>query len=134
MTYDTLIYGENNCAFPHILGSSTSNMTLHPIPSEFPLYMRKILFSFLSVHSRPKLQGDFYFILSFCLHCCFNCRPSDSTASERMLGSNPGLLRFRHWQIVALTARSHPQMVSFHPPLLDLIQAVSCLFVVTDKY
>ncbi len=24
------------CAFPHILGSSSSNMTLHPIHYEFP--------------------------------------------------------------------------------------------------
>jgi hypothetical protein len=36
MTNDLLIYGENICAFPHILGSPSSYMTLHPIPSEFP--------------------------------------------------------------------------------------------------
>jgi hypothetical protein len=30
-----LIYGENICAFPHILGRPSSYMTLHPIPSEF---------------------------------------------------------------------------------------------------
>ncbi len=36
MTYDLLIYGETICAFPHILGSPSSYMTLHPIPSEFP--------------------------------------------------------------------------------------------------
>ncbi len=36
MTNDLLIYGEHICAFPHILGSLCSYMTLHPIPSEFP--------------------------------------------------------------------------------------------------
>jgi hypothetical protein len=36
MSYDLLIYGENCCAFPPILGSPSSYMTLHPIPSEFP--------------------------------------------------------------------------------------------------
>ena len=36
MTNDLVIYGENICAFPHILGSPSSYMTLHPIPSEFP--------------------------------------------------------------------------------------------------
>jgi hypothetical protein len=36
MTNDLLTYGENICAFPHILGSLASYMTLHPIPSEFP--------------------------------------------------------------------------------------------------
>ncbi len=34
-SYDLLIYGENICAFPHILGSPSSYMTLHLIPSEF---------------------------------------------------------------------------------------------------
>jgi hypothetical protein len=33
---DLLINGINICAFPHILGSSSSYLTLHPIPSEFP--------------------------------------------------------------------------------------------------
>ncbi len=36
MTNDLLIYGENINAFPHILGSPSSYMTLHPIPSELP--------------------------------------------------------------------------------------------------
>ncbi len=36
MTNDLHIYGENICAFPHILGTPSSYMTLHPIPSEFP--------------------------------------------------------------------------------------------------
>ncbi len=34
------------CAFPHQLGSPSSYMTLHPIPSEFPYIWGKILFSF----------------------------------------------------------------------------------------
>jgi hypothetical protein len=38
----------NNCAFPHILGSPSSYMTLQPITS---LHMRKSSFSFLSVFS-----------------------------------------------------------------------------------
>jgi hypothetical protein len=37
MTNDHLIYGEIICAFPHILGSLSSYMTLPPIPPEFPL-------------------------------------------------------------------------------------------------
>ncbi len=36
MTNDHLINNEKICAFPHILGSPFSYMTLHPIPSEFP--------------------------------------------------------------------------------------------------
>ncbi len=36
MTNDPLIYGEIICSFPHILGSLSSYVTLHPIPSEFP--------------------------------------------------------------------------------------------------
>jgi hypothetical protein len=35
MINDLLIYGENICAFPHILGTPSSYMTLHQIPSEF---------------------------------------------------------------------------------------------------
>ncbi len=33
--YDFLIYGDNICAFPQILGTPSSYMTLHPIPPEF---------------------------------------------------------------------------------------------------
>jgi hypothetical protein len=36
MTNGLLKYRENFFAFPQILGSPSSNMTLHPIPSEFP--------------------------------------------------------------------------------------------------
>ncbi len=36
MTNGLLIYDENMCAFPHILGSPSSYKTLHPISSEFP--------------------------------------------------------------------------------------------------
>ncbi len=36
MTNGLLIYGENICAFPHILGSPSSYMTLHLIPYKFP--------------------------------------------------------------------------------------------------
>jgi hypothetical protein len=45
ITNDLLIYGENICAFPHILGSPSSYMTLHPIPSEFHIY-EEIFFIF----------------------------------------------------------------------------------------
>jgi hypothetical protein len=38
----------NICAFPHILGSPSSCMTLQLIPSEFP-YLENFV-SFLSVH------------------------------------------------------------------------------------
>ncbi len=44
---DLLIYGENICAFPHILGSPESSyMTLHPVPSEFPYICLKFCFLF----------------------------------------------------------------------------------------
>ncbi len=36
MTNDLLIYGENIFAFPHMLGTPYTYITLHPIPSEFP--------------------------------------------------------------------------------------------------
>ncbi len=67
MTNDLLIYGENICAFSHILGSPSSYMTLHPIPSEFPniwgfffisALMRKICFLFLSVCESNNLSGN----------------------------------------------------------------------------
>ncbi len=66
----------NICAFPHILGSPSSYMILHPIPSEFP-YMRKILFSFLSAHAPQnqfKRQQNKYFFpsLLFMFHDSHN--------------------------------------------------------------
>ncbi len=33
---DLFTYGENICTFPHILGSPSIYMTLHPIPSDLP--------------------------------------------------------------------------------------------------
>jgi hypothetical protein len=41
----------NKQIFPHIWGGRLSNMTLQLLHSKFPLYMRKILFSFSSVHN-----------------------------------------------------------------------------------
>ncbi len=51
MTNDLLIYGEIICAFPHILGSPSSFMTLHPIPSEFfyTVYEENFVFFFIRV-------------------------------------------------------------------------------------
>jgi hypothetical protein len=48
---DLLIYNENICAFPHILGSPSSYMTLHTIPSKFPYMWGKFYFLFLSVYT-----------------------------------------------------------------------------------
>ncbi len=41
-------YSETICAFPHIFGSPSSYMTLHPIPSEFPYIWGKFCFLFIS--------------------------------------------------------------------------------------
>ncbi len=46
MTNGLLIYSEIFCVFPHILGSPSSYMTLHPIPFEFPYIRGKICFLF----------------------------------------------------------------------------------------
>jgi hypothetical protein len=51
MTNDLLTYGENICAFPHILGSPSSYMTLHPIPCEFPYTWGKCCFLFYQCSS-----------------------------------------------------------------------------------
>jgi hypothetical protein len=62
MTNDLLIYGENICAFPHILGSPSSYMTLHPIPSEYSLkYDQNFVYFFISVRRilRGSQQGEF---------------------------------------------------------------------------
>ncbi len=48
MTNELLIYGENVCAFPHILESPSSYMTLHPIPSEFLTDEENFVFFFIS--------------------------------------------------------------------------------------
>jgi hypothetical protein len=50
LTNDLLIYGENICAFSHILGSPSSYTTLHPIPSE---YEENFVFFFISVPGQP---------------------------------------------------------------------------------
>jgi hypothetical protein len=55
MTNDLRIYGENICAFPHILGSSSSYMTLHPIRSEFVFFFISVAVSLYS-----------------CLPCCLS--------------------------------------------------------------
>ncbi len=46
ITNDLLIYAENICAFPHILGSSSSYMTLHLMPSKFHYIWGKFCFPF----------------------------------------------------------------------------------------
>ncbi len=60
-------------------------------------------------------MGIFLDFLMYFIQHCFICRPSDFTVSEDA-GSNPGLLRLRHWQPDALTTRrSHPQSARSHP-------------------
>ncbi len=52
MTNDFLIYGENICAYPHILGNPSSYLTLHLIPSEFPYIWGKFCFLFYQCSNR----------------------------------------------------------------------------------
>jgi hypothetical protein len=47
MTNDLLIYRENICAFPPLLGTPSTYMT--SIPSEFPIYEEYFVFFFISV-------------------------------------------------------------------------------------
>ncbi len=55
------------------------------------------------ISSKKFFTGGFFgcFFSKYCIQRCFLRRPSDSTVSE-VLGSNPGLLRFRHGQPDAL--------------------------------
>ncbi len=53
MTNDLLIYGENICAFPHLLGSPSSYKTLHPIATEFPDIWGKFCFLFYQCGNGP---------------------------------------------------------------------------------
>ncbi len=48
-------------------------------------------------------QEESEFCSMYCIQHCFICRPSEFPQCWRMQGSNPGLLRLRHWQSVALT-------------------------------
>ncbi len=50
------------------------------------------------------LKEDFFGFFQYFIQHCFFCRPSDPLC-RRMLGSNPRLLRLRHWLSDALTTR-----------------------------
>jgi hypothetical protein len=52
-----LIYGENICAFPHILGSPSSCMTLRPIHLNFLIYEENFVFFFISADLARFLRG-----------------------------------------------------------------------------
>jgi len=73
MTNGLLMYGENICAFPHIIGSPSSYMTLHPIPSKFP-YMREenIVFFFISAYTNF-ISFSYYLIQTSLYHTSSNC-------------------------------------------------------------
>jgi hypothetical protein len=56
-----LIYVWGNiCAFPRILGSPSSYMTLQLLHSEFPLYDENLIFFFISAFS-SRLNQDLLF-------------------------------------------------------------------------
>ncbi len=59
MTKDLLIYGKIICAFPYILGSPSSYVTLHPIPSEFPYIWGKFCFLFYQCSTTCPLRRLF---------------------------------------------------------------------------
>ncbi len=50
----------NIWAFPHILGSPSSYMTLQLLHSEFPYTVRKVIFSFLSVFYSTEVSTNFH--------------------------------------------------------------------------
>ncbi len=59
-------------------------------------------------------KGGFFWIFMYDIQHCFICRLSQFPLCRRILGSNPGQLRLRHWLSLsdALTyhsARSHPK-------------------------
>jgi hypothetical protein len=56
-TNDLLMYGKNICALPHILGSPSSYMTLHLIPSEFPYIWGIFFISVISPHVRKGVDS-----------------------------------------------------------------------------
>ncbi len=74
MTNDLFIYGKNICAFPHILGSPSSYVTLHPIPYEFPYIWGKFCFLFYQCRvSRSDEEGGYFY--SYWLACEGCVRP-----------------------------------------------------------
>ncbi len=74
MTNGLLIYGENICAFLHILGSPSSYMTLHPIPSEFPYIWGKLCFLFYQYRvNRRKRILPLWFPIALYAHSTTIC-------------------------------------------------------------
>ncbi len=61
MTTDLLLYGENICAFPHILGSPSSYMTFQ---SEFPCIWGKFSFSVVHCYLFSLPAQKFYIALA----------------------------------------------------------------------
>jgi hypothetical protein len=64
-------YMTNICAFPHILGSPSSYMTLQPLPSEFPYTRGKLYFLFYQCNADRKALTHVLFMAPASLFSCF---------------------------------------------------------------
>ncbi len=82
---------ENICAFPHILGSPSSYMTLHPIPSEFPYLWGKFWFIFHQCRNTYMLgfvagnQWRYVDCSTLYIVQFFNCWQCSKTAYETLV-------------------------------------------------
>ncbi len=108
MTNDLRIYGENIFAFPHILGSPSLHMTLHPIPSEF-----------------PDIWGKFCFLFYQCKRADFHRRLSSLAFCFKIMDTRT----YRYFYIFAQTMYLPPSIFNiFNPHQNDQGRKGPCCF------